>query len=158
MAKEIERKFLIESEDYKQKETDIHKQHIKQGYFYDGVRVRTSIDGFGKHGFITFKSPNEGLIRNEYEYLIPYEEAKEILENICKGPIVEKIRHIVFNEDNRWEIDEFLGDNYGLTIAEIELDNEQQEFEKPSWLGKEITNKKKYYNSKLTKKPFKDWK
>lgn len=157
MGKEIERKFLAKSDKYKEL-SGIHSMEIRQGYFADGVRVRTSIDGFEtKKGFITFKSPKEGMTRSEFEYEIPYSEATEILENLCKGPRIEKFRHIIFYEGERWEVDEFKGDNEGLVIAELELPDENHEFELPDWIGKEVTQEKKYYNSDLTENPYKNW-
>lgn len=158
MGKEIEKKFLVISNDYKDQDSNIQNQHIKQGYFADGVRVRTSEDGFGKKGFITFKSPKEGMVRTEYEYEIPYNDAEEILNTLCKGPIIKKIRHVVYFEYNKWEIDEFFDDNKGLIVAELEMGNIFHKFTKPKWLGKEVTDEKKYYNSKLTETPYKNWK
>ena len=158
MGKEIERKFLIVSDDYKEKASEVHGQKLRQGYFADGVRVRTSIDGFEvEKGFITFKTPKRGMTRTEFEYEIPYSEAEEILNDLCKGPIIEKFRHIVYYKENKWEVDEFFGDNEGLVVAELEMDSEEHEFEKPSWLGEDVTHKKKYYNSDLTENPYKNW-
>jgi len=154
MGKEIERKFLVKSDDYKSKESDVQK--IRQGYFANGVRVRI-LDGFESKGFITFKTPTEGITRTEFEYEIPYSEAEEIINTLCKGPIIEKQRHIVYYENNKWEVDEFLGDNKGLIVAELEMPNEEYEFKNPDWLGEEVTHEKRYYNSDLTKNPFKNW-
>jgi len=155
MAKEIERKFLVNSEEYKNKK--INSQKIKQGYFASGVRVRTSLDGNHGRGFITFKSPKEGMTRTEFEYEVPYIEAKEILEDLCDGPIIKKNRHIVMFDNNKWEVDEFLGDNDGLVVAEIEIPNEEYKFKIPDWIGAEVTHEKKYYNSDLTETPYNKW-
>lgn len=159
MALEIERKFLVTTDDYKIYESEIQKTYIKQGYFSDGVRVRLSSDNYeieNNKGFITFKSPNSGMIRNEFEYEIPFEDAKEIMK-LCNGIIIEKYRHIVYFQENKWEIDEFLGDNEGLVIAEIEMESKDHKFKIPYWVGEEITYNKKYYNSDLSKTPYKDW-
>lgn len=154
MGTEIERKFLVKSDGYK---TELSSNiYIKQGYFSNGVRVRLS-KAHKNEGFITFKYPTEGMTRIEYEYPIPYSDALEILENLCEKPIIEKIRHIVFHCGERWEVDEFLGDNKGLVIAELEMDNEDYDFKIPEWLGPEVTHLKKYYNADLTEKPFKLW-
>ncbi len=155
MAKEIERKFLVKSDNYKEQSSNI--QQLQQGYFASGVRVRISSDRFGEKGFITFKTPKEGITRIEFEYEIPYTEAQEILRDLCKGPIIEKLRHIVLFNGNTWEVDEFLGDNNGLVVAELEMPSEEYKFETPDWLGEEVTYEKKYYNSALTEKPYKTW-
>jgi len=158
MGKEIERKFLVISDDYKEKSSIVHGQKLRQGYFSDGVRVRTSVDGFEtEKGFITFKTPKEGMTRTEFEYEIPFSEAKEILDNLCKGPIIEKFRHIVYYKENKWEIDEFSGDNTGLVVAELEMPDENHKFENPNWIGEDVTHEKKYYNSDITENPYKDW-
>jgi len=157
MGQEIERKYLVKNDDYKEETTD--HLHIQQGYFADGVRVRMSKNDSGyQQGFITFKSPKEGMTRDEFEYEIPYVEAKEILDDMCKGPLIEKIRHHVYFEDNKWEVDEFFGDNEGLVITELEVPGEDYEYNKPNWVGKDVTDKKRYYNSDLTELPYKKWK
>jgi len=155
MGKEIERKFLVKSDDYKTPLTS--KIYINQGYFAEGVRVRLSKSLGKDEGFITFKSPTEGMTRTEFEYKIPFVEAEEILNNLCKGPIIEKTRHIIFYSGEKWEVDEFFGDNEGLVVAELEMSDEEHNFEKPDWLGEEVTQNKRYYNSDLTKNPFKNW-
>lgn len=154
---EIERKFLVTSDEYKSLDIEIQRQKIRQGYFGDGFRIRTSINGFGEKGFITFKSANSGISRHEYEYEIPYKDAEEILNNFGKQ-IIEKIRYqVLYNHEDKWEVDEFHGDNEGLIVAEIELETEDQIFELPSWIGKEVSHERKYYNSDLSKKPFNTW-
>lgn len=157
MHQEIERKYLIKNQDWKQ---NIEKQYnIKQGYFTTSVndntiRVRIK-DGVG---YVTVKSGRVGFSRAEYEYEIPIEDVREMLK-ICRQPIISKIRHEVRGSDNMlWEIDVFQGENEGLTIAEIELESEDQTFVKPKWVGREVTLIKKYYNSKLVSAPFSKWK
>lgn len=153
MNKEIERKFLVKNNKYKSKKFF----KIKQGYFADGVRVRTMEGKNTKKGFITFKTPKEGISRDEYEYEIPYSDAVKILNDICISPIIEKIRYIKKYKKSKWETDVFLGDNKGLIISEIEMDREDYEFEKPKWIDIEVTQEKKYYNSYLTLNPYKNW-
>ncbi|MEA3496393.1 MAG: CYTH domain-containing protein [Bacteroidota bacterium] len=152
MGKEIERKFLIKGNFSKSK-----KVYITQGYLKSEnnnvVRVRIS----DKNAFITIKGKNKGIVRSEFEYKIPLEDAKEILTEFCENRIIEKCRYTVLYENFTWEIDEFLGENKGLIYAEIELKNENQIFEKPNWVGKEITGDSKYYNSNLIKIPFNKW-
>lgn len=157
MSIEIERKYLVKSDNYKTPLSS--KMYIKQGYFKDGVRVRITKNNKSQieYGYITFKSTEAKMSRSEFEYKIPYSEAKEILNTLCTGPIIEKNRYITFYNGNRWEIDEFFGDNEGLIIAEIELDSEGQKFKVPDWLGEEVTHLKKYYNSHLTKNPYNKW-
>ncbi|MEN8192477.1 MAG: CYTH domain-containing protein [Bacteroidota bacterium] len=155
MAQEIERKFLVTS-DFKsssKKET-----RITQGYLSSvperTVRVRVK----GDKGFITIKGiGNEsGASRYEWEKEIPVEEVKELLA-ICEPGVIDKTRYLVEAGNHTFEVDEFYGDNDGLTVAEVELSDENEEFEKPAWLGEEVTGDVKYFNSMLMKNPYKNW-
>lgn len=154
MALEIERKFLVLNNDYKNASK---KVLFRQGYlsvdFERTVRVRCC-DGMG---FITVKGKNKLCSREEYEYNIPYGDAERMLDKLCIRPIIEKVRHFLVYEGCKWVVDEFQGVNEGLVIAEIELENEQQLFEKPKWLGDEITSEVKYFNSNLIENPYKSW-
>ncbi|MBF0694559.1 MAG: CYTH domain-containing protein [Flavobacterium sp.] len=153
---EIERKFLVNSDDYKLEATS--KQHIAQGYLSSvperTVRVRIR----GESGFLTIKgkSNETGTTRYEWETEIPLHEAKQLML-LCEPGAVEKLRYLVPIGEHTYEIDEFLGDNAGLVLAEIELSNESEVFSKPVWLGSEVTQDQKYYNSQLLKNPFKKW-
>jgi adenylate cyclase len=156
MAQEIERKFLVKG-DFKPFVTK--QTRITQGYLSSvperTVRVRIK----GDKGFITIKGiGNEsGASRYEWEKEIPVEEVKELLE-LCEPGIIDKTRFIVpANDGLKFEVDEFYGDNEGLTVAEIELPDENFKFEKPEWLGKEVTGDVKYFNSMLMKNPYKNW-
>ncbi|MCB0729061.1 MAG: CYTH domain-containing protein, partial [Ignavibacteriae bacterium] len=102
------------------------------------------------------KGSNVGAIRPEYEYEIPSEDAEELIDKFAVSSIT-KIRYIIEYKNKKWEVDEFLGDNEGLIIAEIELKDENEEFELPEWIGKEVTDIEKYYNSRLSEVPFKKW-
>lgn len=153
---EIERKFLVNSSDYKQ---EAYKStRITQGFLSNDpertVRVRIK----GNKGFLTIKgkSNESGTSRFEWEKEIPLPEAESLLK-ICLDGIIDKTRYEVKNEPHTYEVDEFYGDNQGLIIAEIELNNEKESFNKPNWLGKEVTGKNKYYNSQLSLHPFKNW-
>jgi adenylate cyclase len=155
MAQEIERKFLVKG-DFKpfvQRET-----RIIQGYLSSvperTVRVRTK----GEKGFLTIKGiGNEsGASRYEWESEISTEDAKNLLA-ICEPGVIDKTRYLVEVGNHTYEVDEFYGENDGLTVAEIELDSEDEAFEKPEWLGEEVTGDVKYYNSMLMKNPFKNW-
>lgn len=156
MGVEIERKFLVSSTKFKQ-EYDT-KTYIKQGFLNSNknrvVRVRIN----GDKGFLTIKgkSNETGTTRFEWEKEITVEDAKNLL-NLCEDGIIEKYRYLIKVDHKTFEVDEFLGDNSGLIIAEIELTSENEKFEKPHWLGIEVTGKNKYYNSNLSKKPFKKW-
>ncbi len=154
MAKEIERKFLVKGEEFKNLVKGIN---YRQGYLSTvkerTVRVRT-IDS---EGFLTVKGITVGASRAEYEYKIPAADANEMLDNLCEKPIVEKNRYKIAQGKHTWEIDEFLGVNLGLIVAEIELGAEDEKFEKPSWIGEEVTGDPKYFNSNLIKNPFSSW-
>lgn len=156
MAIEIERKFLITSDEFKQKAHQ--KNYIKQGFLNADknrvVRVRIMND----LGFLTIKgaSNKSGTSRFEWEKEIDLQEAKDLL-NLCEKGIIEKYRYLVKIDNHTYEIDEFLGENEGLLVAEIELNNENEHFTKPNWLGEEVTGNIKYYNSNLSKLPFLKW-
>jgi adenylate cyclase len=154
---EIERKFLVNSNDFK---TQAFTQNrIAQGYLSSvpGRTVRVRIKG--NKGFLTIKgaSNESGLSRFEWEKEIPFDEASALLQ-LCEEGIIDKTRFEVKMGNHVFEIDEFYGENQGLIMAEVELKSETEPFEKPNWLGKEVTNDKRYYNSYLSKKPFKNWK
>ncbi len=157
MPQEIERKFLVKG-DYKSSTTKASR--IIQGYLSSvperTVRVRIK----DKKGYLTIKGPvNEsGASRYEWEKQIPPEEAKELL-SLCEPGIIDKTRHIIPAGNNLFfEVDEFHGNNEGLVVAEIELPNENFSFDRPGWLGKEVTGDKRYYNSMLKRYPFESWK
>ncbi|MBR5037118.1 MAG: CYTH domain-containing protein [Prevotella sp.] len=156
MAQEIERKFLVKG-DFK---SEVFKStRITQGYLSSvperTVRVRVK----GDKGFITIKGiGNEsGASRFEWEKEIPVDEVRELLK-ICEPGVIDKTRYLVKNGDFTFEVDEFYGDNDGLTVAEIELPDEQAEFNRPAWLGEEVTGDVRFYNSMLMKNPYKNWK
>ena len=153
MGQEIERKFLVTGETWRTN----HGTLIQQGYLHnqvDGtVRVRTK----GKRAFLTIKGGTTGITRLEFEYEIPLEEANQILDDLCQKPLIEKIRYDVEISGSKWEIDEFLGENAGLVVAEIELEDEDQEFTKPDWLGEEVSSDLRYQNANLVKHPYSQW-
>ncbi len=153
---EIERKFLVQSEEFKA--ISFAKNEISQGYLNSNpertVRVRIK----GNQGYLTIKGKgNEtGMSRLEWEMEIPVDEAKMLL-NLCESGVISKMRYEVKFGNHIYEVDEFFGENEGLVLAEIELKSEDEAFEKPDWLGEEVTNNEKYYNSYLSKNPFKNW-
>ena len=158
MAVEIERKFLVAGE-YKPFATE--SVHISQGYLNSAsgrtVRVRVR----GDKGYLTVKGPSKdgGLSRFEWEMEIPLADAKAMLE-LCETGVIDKTRWLIPAGDgvHTWEVDEFHGANEGLVVAEIELTSESDSFERPSWLGPEVTGDRRYYNSMLTHHPFSEWK
>ncbi len=154
MGIEIERKFKVKDNSYKElAEGILYRQGYLNNDFRRAVRIRIIKD----KGYITIKGPSSGISRPEFEYDIPFEEAHEIINNLCEKPIIEKYRYKVIHDGLMWEVDEFIGDNEGLTIAEIELSLENQEISFPKWLGEEVTHDRRYYNSSLVKKPYKSW-
>jgi adenylate cyclase len=153
---EIERKFLVKSNDFK--EQAFAQNQIAQGYLSSlperTVRVRIK----GKKGFLTIKGIGHhgGMSRFEWENEIPLDEAQELLK-LCEKGKIEKTRYEIQSGKHIFEVDEFYGENEGLIMAEIELESETESFEKPDWLGTEVTNDERYYNAYLSKNPFKTW-
>ncbi|PWS27050.1 adenylate cyclase [Pedobacter yonginense] len=155
MGQEIERKFLINREQWLEVDKPIG-QHFRQGYILTDpnktIRVRTT----ETKGFLTIKGISTGASRLEYEYEIPLSEATELLDNFAESEL-EKIRYVITFREKVWEVDEFLGDNFGLMVAEIELTSEDEAFDLPEWIDQEVTEDQKYYNSNLTLNPYKHW-
>ena len=153
--REIERKFLVAG-DFRKEVSGASR--IIQGFLSSApgrtVRVRIRDD----KGYLTVKGPAQGLTRFEWEKEIPADEARQLLA-LCEPGAIDKTRHLVPAADGHvWEVDEFHGDNEGLVVAEIELEAEDEPFVRPVWLGAEVTGDRRYYNSSLTKCPYKDWK
>lgn len=153
---EIERKFLVVSEDFKNEA--FKNFSIKQGFLNTDPERTVRLRITGDKAFITIKgkSSKNGLSRFEWEKKIDVKEAEALFE-LCEPGIIEKTRYLVKAGDFVFEIDEFYGENEGLKVAEIELNKETDTFEKPQWLGTEVTGEVKYYNSQLSKNPFKNW-
>ena len=154
MGKEIERKFLIDQSiigDLK------NGSQIKQGYISTTnntvVRVRVA----DQKAYLTLKGENSGATRSEFEYEIPTNDAEEIILELCSGPIIDKTRYVQTYKGHTWEIDVFHGDNKGLVVAEVELENEDEHVEMPKWIQKEVTSDKRYYNSNLLNNPYNSW-
>jgi len=154
MGQEIERKFLLANDGWRGL---VEGVAYCQGYIatqgHRTVRVRIA----GPTGYLTLKGPVQGLSRPEFEYEIPVDEARDILETLCDRPFVAKTRYKIPVGDFVWEVDEFEGDNAGLILAEVELRSEEQSFERPSWIGQEVTGDRRYYNSYLVQNPFQSW-
>ena len=156
MAQEIERKFLVKNNSYKA--MAFASSRIVQGYICSGrgrtVRVRIR----GQKGYLTIKGPADaqGLGRYEWEKEIPLDEARELMK-LCEPGMIDKTRYLVRSGIHTFEVDEFYGENEGLVVAEVELSDENESFEKPDFIGDEVTGVVKYYNSFLMKQPFKSW-
>jgi len=155
MGVEIERKFLVAGEAWR---TLGKSTLLRQGYLStDASRtVRVRIDG--ERAFLTIKGKSEGMSRGEWEYPIPVQDAAELLDGLCQQPLVEKVRHRIASGAHTWEVDEFLGANAGLVVAEIELASEDEAFDQPDWIGREVTGDARYFNSNLIRQPYSQWK
>ncbi|MCW9078992.1 MAG: CYTH domain-containing protein [Gammaproteobacteria bacterium] len=155
MGTEIERKFLLKSDAWRNEVTE--STRLVQGYLLRGdksaVRVRIKDDV----AELNIKHTQDGISRLEYEYEIPLADAREILDEVAQKPLIDKTRHHVVHDGHLWEIDEFYGENAGLVVAEIELARADEPFEKPAWLGQEVSLDQRYYNSNLSKLPYTQW-
>ena len=155
MGIEIEKKFLLANDNWRSRV--VKSIAFRQGYLASSEKSSVRVRIEGGEANINIKSATLGVRRQEYEYPIPLDDAQEMLSSICNKPLVEKTRHYVPCGDKYWDIDEFLGDNAGLIVAEIELQDEDEHFDKPDWLGQEVSHDKRYYNSLLAVNPFKSW-
>ncbi len=155
MPLEIERKFLVMDDSWKSASQEAID--LRQGYLNleqrCSIRVRTD----GRRGWLNIKGATVGAERPEYEYEIPLSDAEQLLRSFAVGPVIAKTRHLVPFAGHLWEVDVFHGENRGLVVAEIELDDPQQTFEKPPWLGQEVTDDVRYYNTALCRRPFQNW-
>lgn len=158
MGVEIERKYRVVSDAWRCDEAGNLRVGVRfrQGYIPgDAAAVRVRLEG--ERGVLTIKARTEGLARLEYEYTIPASDALEMLDKICSQPQVDKIRYCIDFDGHTWEVDEFLGGNAGLVVAEIELSDENETFACPSWAGNEVTQDTRYLNINLAKSPFNTW-
>lgn len=154
MGREIERKFLVNNDGFR---VGADCSRVVQGYLSADpertIRVRTRN---GK-AYLTVKGKTQGIVRTEYEYEIPWNDAQEMLDGMCTGSIIVKDRYIVEYQGFTWEVDVFDGDNQGLILAEIELEDEATVFPAPPWLGAEVSADPRYFNAQLTRNPYKNW-
>lgn len=154
MGEEIERKFLVASDSWRERaEGEPYRQGFLSTEPERTVRVRVA----GSRASITIKGKSVGARRTEFEYEIPVADAQRMLETLCKRPLIEKVRYKVVVDDHTWEIDVFEGDNAGLVVAEIELGREDEPFERPDWVGEEVTDDPRYFNANLVARPFGTW-
>lgn len=160
MGVEIERKFLVKNDSWR---LDAHGLPIvgvpfRQGYLptADHTTVRVRLEGAVAK--LTIKGKSEGLARLEFEYTIPVEDARQMLDQLCQKPLIEKVRYCRSEQGYIWEIDEFGGDNQGLIMAEVELEAEDEQPPLPDWVGEEVTGDPRYYNAALVSHPYRNWK
>ena len=156
MGIEIERKFLMNPEKWEQVEKPVG-EFYRQGYLLTDPTKTIRVRQTSEQGFLTIKGISVGATRKEYEYEIPLEEAKELLDQFSVAEL-SKIRYKISIGNHVWEVDEFSGKNAGLIVAEIELTSEDEDFEIPDWIGREVTGAEKYYNSNLVTEPYETWK
>lgn len=154
MGIEIEKKFLLTGNGWKKLAKGTA---YRQGYLNSQKERTVRVRIIDSAGFLTIKGASVGATRMEFEYDIPLDDAKTLLNELCEKPIIEKNRYKIEFAGFIWEVDEFFGENEGLVVAEIELESEDQEFEKPEWVGEEVTGDQRYYNSNLIKEPYSRW-
>jgi adenylate cyclase len=154
MPKEIERKFLVKSTNFANLAPGTP---IKQGYISSTPAHSVRVRCYGDRGFITIKGPTKGATRDEFEYEIPLADAKEMLAHLCEQPPIEKTRYRIPVGKHTFEVDRFAGANEGLVVAEVELRSEDEAVELPDWIGREVTDDPRYYNSNLSRRPFSTW-
>jgi len=155
MAEEIERKFLIANDAWREKVG--REMRMRQGYFAGGGRCSMRVRSNGRSAWINFKSRESGMRRLEFEYGIPLGDAEVMLRKLCEGALIDKTRYWVEDRGHTWEVDVFHGENSGLVIAEVELDSITEAVDLPDWIGEEVTDDVRYYNASLVENPFSRW-
>lgn len=154
MGVEIERKFLLRGDGWRALGQPVL---LRQGYLSSDARCVVRVRIEGDAAVVTIKGRSVGATRGEWEYPIPLADADELLAGLCQQPLIEKYRRRIAFDGMVWEVDEFLGANAGLLVAEIELTSEDQPFAKPDWIGDEVTGDARYYNANLIRQPFSQW-
>jgi adenylate cyclase len=155
MGTEIERKYLLVNDNWRKSADE--GIYMVQGYMGSNEKSSIRIRIHGDTANLNIKSKTIGIQRSEFDYPIPVDEAKEILESLCDRPFVEKTRFHVMFKGHEWEIDVFAGDNDGLVVAELELSSVDEDFALPDWLGDDVSDDPRYYNVCLVTHPYKDW-
>lgn len=154
MGTEIERKFLVRGDAWR---SGAKRVDARQGYLAVGPPASVRVRIMGDKAHLNIKQATLAVARAEFEYEIPVADAHELLDTLCDGRIVEKTRHYVEHGGMTWEVDEFRGANAGLIVAELELESEDQPFDRPSWLGEEVSGDARYFNSNLALNPYSTW-
>ncbi|MGH8558125.1 MAG: CYTH domain-containing protein [Methylococcales bacterium] len=155
MAIEIERKFLVINDNWRRSVTK--SSRMWQGYLSQSGTASVRVRRDAERGWINIKSVTPGVQRQEFEYEIPLTDAERLLDILARKPLIEKTRHFTEIGSHTWEIDEFEGENAGLIVAEIELNEAEEVFERPAWIGAEVTYDLRYYNTNLAQKPYTTW-
>lgn len=155
MALEIERKFLVQNDDWRA--SVVSETPIEQGYLLTGGGLTVRVRIKGEQGFLTIKGPSKGASRSEFEYPIPAEDARALLSLDGATGIIAKTRYQVRAGTHTWDLDRFSGNNQGLVMAEVELSTEAESFDRPSWLGEEVTEDPRYFNAYLAENPYRRW-
>ena len=153
MGREVERKFLVVGAEWRQTSGVVYRQGYLSTVKERTVRVRTA----GDRAYLTIKGKVVGATRSEYEYAIPTRDAEGMLADLCERPLIEKRRYRVEHAGLTWDVDEFLHENGGLVLAEVELEREGQVVQRPAWVGKEVTDNPRYFNANLTWHPYQEW-
>lgn len=156
MGQEIERKFLVKGDEWRPLSTGALT--MRQGYLSDGFSSSVRVRIEDERAFLNIKSSVDGIHRHEFQYEIPVSDAVDLLDHVALRPLIEKTRHEVPLGKHLWEIDVFEGENSGLIVAEVELAHADEPFERPSWIGEEVSDDLRYYNVSLRKNPYKNWK
>ena len=154
MGQEIERKFLVHGDVWRSGAKGLY---CRQGYLASAIGCTVRVRVLGGQGFLTIKGRMEGISRSEYEYGIPVQDAHEMLDRLCSRPLVEKYRYHREYAGQTWEVDEFVGENQGLVVAEIELQAADQAVALPDWVGREVSDDPRYLNVNLAKRPYTTW-
>lgn len=155
MAIEIERKFLLRDERWRAEVTRSESMH--QGYLAGSEHCSVRIRVTDRDARINIKSATLGITRSEFEYVVPLADAEEMLNSLCGDRTLRKTRHYLHHAGHEWEIDEFHGANAGLVVAELELGTVDEQFATPAWLGEEVSDDPRYYNSRLVEAPYRTW-
>lgn len=155
MALEVEHKFLVVSDEWRKHVFE--SKLMRQGYLSNNPHASVRVRIEGQEANINVKGMTIGIQRLEYEYPIPFADAAELLDKLCTKPLIDKTRHLVEFAGKRWEVDEFAGENAGLIVAELELKQAGEAFEKPTWAGKDVSGIVRYYNVSLQKYPYAQW-
>ena len=153
MGREVERKFLVVGAEWRQTSGVVYRQGYLSTVKERTVRVRTA----GDRAYLTIKGKVVGATRSKYEYAIPTRDAEGMLADLCERPLIEKRRYRVEHAGLTWDVDEFLHENAGLVLAEVELEREGQVVQRPAWVGKEVTDNPRYFNANLTRHPYQEW-
>jgi len=154
LSVEIERKFLIQNDSWR---SGAQGLLLRQGYLPTQGKVTVRVRLAGDRAYLTLKGPAQGLVRPEFEYPIPLADATTLLATLCQEPLIEKYRYRIPVGDLVWEVDEFLGANQGLVVAEIELTSPDQPIDLPTWVGEEVSDDPRYLNANLVRNPFTLW-